>query len=393
MKLSRELINLKYMKNKLDLTIVPPTFNEKGNVNPLLDTIEKTFKNKKVDYEVLFVDDSSDETPEVIEKEIKTRKGMNIRMIHRPKNRRTGLATAFIEGFEKAKGDYICCIDSDLQHPPQKIYDLYQKAIKDQAEIVFGTRYTKGGSAEGLGSLKTFYGIYRRAVSMGLKYFTQILFIPARKTSDPLGGFFLLKKSILKGAKLYPRGFKISVEVLMRTEHNKVSEVPYKFLARENDDSKATLKQGLEFFKHLWNIFRTIPEAARFLKFCIVGGSGVLVNLGTLFLLVEFFHFGKNSGWAAAVILSIFTNYFLNSIFTYGDKKSETRNESMRRVTIYYAISFFTMIFNFLVYKSLMNFGVYYIFSAFVGILAATILNFVLVTKLVWRLRIRASKR
>jgi dolichol-phosphate mannosyltransferase len=381
------------MNKKINLTIVPPTFNEKGNVKPLLNAIEKTFKNRKVNYEVLFVDDSSDETPEVIQKEIKNRKNMNIRMIHRPKERRTGLATAFIEGFEDAKGEYICCIDSDLQHPPEKIYDLYQKAIEDGAEIVFGTRYTKGGSAEGLGSLKTFYGIYRRAVSMGLKYFTQIIFIPTRQTSDPLGGFFLLKKNILKGAKLYPRGFKISVEVLMRTKHNKVSEVPYKFLARENDDSKATIKQGMEFFKHLWNIFTTIPEAARFLKFCIVGGSGVFVNLGTLFVLVEFFHFGKTTGWALAVILSIFTNYFLNSIFTYGDKKSETRNESMRRVLFYYLISFFTMFFNFLVYQSLLNFGVYYLLGAFAGILAATILNFILVTKIVWRLRIRAKKK
>lgn len=381
------------MNKKINLTIVPPTFNEKGNVKPLLNAIEKTFKNKKINYEVLFVDDSSDETPEVIQKEIKDRKNMNIRMIHRPKERRTGLATAFIEGFKDARGEYICCIDSDLQHPPEKIYDLYQKAIEDGAEIVFGTRYTKGGSAEGLGSLKTFYGIYRRAVSMGLKYFTQIIFIPARQTSDPLGGFFLLKKSILKGAELYPRGFKISVEVLMRTKHNKVSEVPYKFLARENDDSKATLKQGMEFFKHLWNIFTTIPEAARFLKFCIVGGSGVFVNLGTLFVLVEFFHFGKTTGWALAVILSIFTNYFLNSIFTYGDKKSETRNESMRRVLFYYLISFFTMFFNFLVYQSLLNFGVYYLLGAFAGILAATILNFILVTKIVWRLRIRTNKK
>jgi dolichol-phosphate mannosyltransferase len=381
------------MNKKINLTIVPPTFNEKGNVKPLLNAIEKTFKNKKINYEVLFVDDSSDETPEVIQKEIKDRKNMNIRMIHRPKERRTGLATAFIEGFEDAKGEYICCIDSDLQHPPEKIYNLYQKAIEDRAEIVFGTRYTKGGSAEGLGSLKTFYGIYRRTVSMGLKYFTQIIFIPTRQTSDPLGGFFLLKKSILKGAKLYPRGFKISVEVLMRTKHNKVSEVPYKFLARENDDSKATLKQGMEFFKHLWNIFTTIPEAARFLKFCIVGGSGVFVNLGTLFVLVEFFHFGKTTGWALAVILSIFTNYFLNSIFTYGDKKSETRNESMRRVLFYYLISFFTMFFNFLVYQSLLNFGVYYLLGAFAGILTATVLNFILVTKIVWRLRIRAKKK
>ncbi len=381
------------MNNKCDLTIVPPTFNEKDNIKPLLDMIGRAMKNKKIDYEVLFVDDSSDETPEVIEKEIKNRKNIQVRMIHRPKKRRTGLATAFIEGFEKARGEYICCIDSDLQHPPQIIPKLFEKALGDQAEIVFGTRYVKGGSAEGLGSLKTFYGVYRRAVSLGVKYFTQILFIPARQTSDPLGGLFLLKKSILKGVKLSPVGFKISVEVLMRTKHNKVSEVPYAFLARENDDSKATMKQGLEFFKHMWLIFTTIPEAGRFLKFCIVGGSGVFVNLGVLYGLVEFYEMNENFAWAIAVILSIFSNYLLNSLFTYSDKKSETRNESMRRIFIYYIISFLTMILNFLVYRLIINFGLHYIFGAFVGILAATILNFVLVTELVWRLKINVNNQ
>ncbi len=377
------------MKTKIDLTIVPPTFNEKDNVGPLLSAIGRVMKNKKINYEVLFVDDSTDETPEVIKKEIKARKDMNIGMIHRPKKRRTGLATAFIEGFEKARGEYVCCIDSDLQHPPEVIPRLYKKAIDDEAEIVFGSRYMKGGSAEGLGTFKTFYGIYRRLVSLGVKYFSQILFIPTRQTSDPMGGLFIFKKTILKGAKLSPVGFKISVEVLMRTKHNKVSEIPYKFLKRENDDSKATLNQGLEFFKHMWNIFTTVPEAGRFLKFCIVGGSGVFVNLGVLYGLVEFYDVGKNMAWATAVIISIFTNYFLNSLFTYSDKKSATRNESMRRIVIYYLISFFTMFFNFLVYRSMINFGFYYIIGAFAGIVAAMVMNFVLVTKLVWKLRIR----
>lgn len=204
-----------------------------------------------------------------------------------------------------------------------------------------------------------------------------------------MGGLFIFKKTILKGAKLSPVGFKISVEVLMRTKHNKVSEVPYKFLKRENDDSKATLNQGLEFFKHMWNIFTTVPEAGRFLKFCIVGGSGVFVNLGILYGLVEFYDIGKNTAWAVAVVISIFTNYFLNSLFTYSDKKSATRNESMRRIVIYYLISFFTMFFNFLVYRSMINFGFYYVIGAFAGIVAAMVMNFILVTKLVWRLRIR----
>lgn len=372
--------------DKNALTIILPTFNEKDNVGPILQGIKNTMNGKGISFDVLFVDDSSDETPEEINKQIQINSDVNIQMIHRPKEERTGLATAFIEGFKKAQGDYICCLDSDLQHPPSIIPALFEKIVEKKADISVATRYTKGGSAEGLGSLKTFYGVYRRAVSLGFKYFTQIIFIPTRKTSDPLGGFFLFKKSILDGVELYPKGFKILVEVLMRANFDKVVEVPYTFLARENDESKATLKQGLEFFKHLWNIFFTVPEAGRFVKFCIVGGSGVVVNIGILYFLVEFYDLNKNVAWAIAVVLSILTNYVLNTLFTYGDKKSPTRKESLRRVTLYYLISFFSMIFNWVVFTGVMYFGIHYVVAAFLGILVATAINFILVTKLVWRL-------
>ncbi len=370
-----------------DLTIILPTFNEKGNVGPILQDIKNVMKGRYVSFDVLFVDDSSDDTPEEIEKQKRENPELEINTIHRSKENRTGLATAFIEGFKKAQGKYICCMDSDLQHPPSTIPELYKKIIEEDADLSVATRYIKGGSAEGLGSLKTFYGIYRRAVSLGFKYFTQILFIPTRKTSDPLGGFFLFKKSILDNVNLSPKGFKILVEVLMRANVSKTVEVPYTFLVRENDDSKATLKQGLEFFKHLWHIFLTVPEAGRFIKFCIVGGSGVIVNIGILYLLVEFYDFGEHFAWAIAVVLSIFTNYIFNTLFTYSDKRSSTQKESLRRVTLYYLISFFSIIFNWLVFAGTMEYlGFHYVIAAFLGVIAATAINFILVTKVVWRL-------
>lgn len=374
------------MKNNAKiLTIALPTFNEKDNVIPLLNKIKDAFEEKEYDYEILFIDDSTDETPDIIKKQMKIDE--HIRLIHRMGKERTGLATAFIRGFKEAQGEYICCLDSDLQHPPEKIPQLLKTAITDNADIVAATRYAKGGSAEGLGSLRTFYGIYRRLVSLGMKYFTQILFIPTRKTSDPLGGFFLFKKSLLENKTLQPKGFKILVEILMRTDHQKVSEIPYVFLSRENDDSKATLGQGWEFFKHLWFIFRTVPEAGRFLKFCLVGGSGVIVNLGVLFVLVEFFSFGENTAWFFAVILSIFSNFILNNIFTYSDKKSPSRGESIRRLSYFYITSLFGMILNFLTYRASINLGLHYMLAALVGILAATFLNFYLATKVVWRIK------
>lgn len=367
------------MESEKLFTIILPTFNEKDNVPPLLDQLASVFQHTQYEYEILFIDDSTDNTPEIIQQRIQH--NPSIRMIHRTGAERTGLATAFIRGFEEAKGKYICCMDSDLQHPPETIKPLVEKALAKDADIVVATRYIKGGSAEGLGNL------YRRLVSIGLKYFTQIIFIPTRYTTDPGSGFFIFKKGILENIILQPRGFKILIEILMRARYDgsKVFEVPYKFLPRENDTSKASVKQGLEFLKHLWFIFRTVPEAGRFVKFCLVGSSGVVINLGLLYLLVEFAGLGKNVSWVMAVLISIFSNYFLNTSFTYSDKRSSTRSASVRRVMHYYLISLAVMGFNFLIYRSGVNLGLHYIAAAFIGILVSTLLSFFLVTKLIWK--------
>lgn len=370
-----------------DLTILLPTFNEKRNVLPLVEKLTKSLQDKKWNYEILFVDDSSDETPKIIRELVK--KNPQISLFHREKEQRTGLATAFLDGFKRAQGEYICCMDSDLQHPPETVPLLFQKALDEKADLVIATRYTKGGSAIGLGSLKTFYGCYRRLVSLGFKYFTQILFIQARKTSDPLGGFFLLKKDLVKNIYFQPKGFKILVEILMRTNPSKVAEVPYVFLVRENDQSKASLKQGLEFLKHLWIIFKSVPEAGRFIKFCLVGFSGVGVNLGLLLLLVEVFHWSHNWAWFWSVITSILSNFILNNLFTYSDRRLPSRNESLKRVVYYYLTSFLGMGVNFIFYWIIKDFfGIHYLLAAFIGVIAATLVNFYLATKVVWRIKI-----
>lgn len=371
------------MKN---LTVLLPTFNEKGNVVPLVEALASSLQEKNWDYEILFVDDSSDETPEIIRS--LAEKNPQISLLHREKEERTGLATAFLDGFKVAQGEYICCMDSDLQHPPQTVPLLLQKALDEKADLVVATRYVKGGSAIGLGSLKTFYGFYRRLVSLGFKYFTQILFIPTRKASDPLGGFFLLKKDLVKDIYFQPKGFKILVEILMRTKPQKVAEVPYTFLARENDQSKASLKQGLEFLKHLWIIFKTVPEAGRFIKFCLVGLSGVLVNLGVLFFLVESLDWNENGAWFWSVIISIFTNFILNNLFTYSDRQSPSRQESLKRVAYYYGTSFLGMGVNFVFYWGAKEIGFHYLLAALIGVIAATLVNFYLATKVVWKIKV-----
>lgn len=240
------------MTSSLKLSIILPTLNERDNILPLLLAIEASLIGQ--DYEILFVDDSTDDTPHIIRQQ--TPKNSRIRIIQRAKKDQTGLATAFICGFQEARGEYLCCLDSDLQHPPQTIPLLLEKALRQKADIVIATRYATGASAKGLGNF------YRRFVSLGTKHLVQLVFTPTRLTSDPGSGFFIFRKSILSNVILEPRGFKILIEILMRGHYdrNKVFDFPYQFLYRKNNFRKASWRQGWEFFRHLWHIFHTTPQ-------------------------------------------------------------------------------------------------------------------------------------
>lgn len=362
------------MKSPL-LTIVLPTFNEAANVKSLLFAIRETLQSDVV-YEILFVDDSSDETPNIIKTEII--EDSRVRMIHREPENRTGLATAFVLGFNDAKGKYICCMDSDLQHPPEEIRTLLQKIVAEGDDIVVASRYILGGNADGLG------GVYRKFVSVASKYFAQIILEPTRRSSDPGSGFFIFRKSILERVQLSPRGFKILIEILVKTNTERVTEVPIKFLKRENDESKASIKQGIEFLKHLWRLFYTVPHAGRFIKFGFVGSIGVVVNLGTLYLLVERYGANLYATWLVAVLLSILSNFVLNALITYSDRPVSGVLNYVHRLGTYYLFSLGAIVINFIIYHSVLSLGLHYLIAATAGILVATLINFAFASSVVW---------
>ena len=225
------------------LTIILPTYNEAANVRPLLAAIDAAL-GSDIAYEILFVDDSNDETPNIITAYMQ--KDERVRLIHRSPENRSGLATACARGFQEARGTYVCCMDADLQHPPEVINMLLKKLVTGDNDIVIASRYVPGGNADGLISA------YRKFVSYVLKYVVHLFLEPTRQSSDPGSGFFIFRKSILNDATLSPRGFKILIELLVKTNTTRVSEVPVQFLKRESNESKATLRQGVEFLKHLW---------------------------------------------------------------------------------------------------------------------------------------------
>jgi len=234
---------------EIEFTIILPTFNESRNVVPILEAVSSALKDFPYSYEILFVDDSSDDTPKVIRENIK--KYSNIGLLHRSKSKRTGLATAFVAGFAKARGKYIFCMDSDLQHSPKEIVPMAKRIVEHTDDLVVGSRYIPGGSPEGLG------GKYRIIISRFVTRFSAwILLPPTRKSTDPGAGMFVVRRDLIESVyfeNLY--GFKILIDILTRVPNARVSEHPIVFEKRANEESKATLKQGMYFFFHIFALF------------------------------------------------------------------------------------------------------------------------------------------
>jgi dolichol-phosphate mannosyltransferase len=165
------------------LTLVIPTRNEAGNVPRLVREIREALAG--VDYRVVFVDDSTDETPTVIH--ALSEEDGRISLIHRASAEQDGgLSTAVATGMDAVANEsaYTCVMDADLQHPPEKVRELLEKAQSTAADVVVASRYARGGSYGGLP------GPVRKAISVGSKYLARIVFKEARKTNDPMMGFF-----------------------------------------------------------------------------------------------------------------------------------------------------------------------------------------------------------
>ncbi len=262
-----------------DLTVVVPTRNERENVRPLLKAIEQALPAQSV--EVIFVDDSDDETPAIIEEvalELASTH-VHVSLEHRPKGpgREGGLATAVVRGMERARAEYVAVIDADLQHPPEQLRVFYDQAKAQDLDLVLASRYIKGGSYQGLN------GIGRLLVSLSLKWTAKLAFPEhLMRVSDPLGGFFLLRRSLLTEVVLRPVGYKILLEILLRCHWKNLREVPYSFQARANGQSKASIRQGLLVLQHIWRLFCEIPAAGRMWKI-----SGLLL-MNALFTVALF---------------------------------------------------------------------------------------------------------
>jgi dolichol-phosphate mannosyltransferase len=240
------------------VTVVVPTRNERHNVALLLRRLESIRPDLRL--EVLFIDDSSDDTPRVIEAQAR-RCSRTVSLIHRPEGERTGgLGGAVRTGLLAARSDLVCVMDADLQHPPELLEALIDEASRSRADVVIASRYRERGD---VGELSAF----RLAVSRGSTMLAKALFPRRlRSVSDPMSGFFLVRRSAVDPGRFEPKGFKILLEILVSGGALVTSEVPFRFGERHYGDSKASWHEGVTYVRRLAELRiedRWRPIAAR----------------------------------------------------------------------------------------------------------------------------------
>ncbi|MDD5171470.1 MAG: polyprenol monophosphomannose synthase [Candidatus ainarchaeum sp.] len=218
------------------LSIIIPTYNERDNIIPLLSRLEKSL-NKE--HEVIFVDDNSpDGTASCVEEAMKTYRC--VRLLKRKKKQ--GLTAAIVAGAAAAKGGYLVIMDSDISHPPEKVPALV--SALDNHDLVIGSRMLEGG---GVAS----WPFHRKIISIGADFLARAML--GVSVSDPMSGFFAIRKEVFKKTKFRTRGYKILLNILADNPRIRISEVPYVFSDRHSGRTK--LGAG-EIFTYVLDIIR-----------------------------------------------------------------------------------------------------------------------------------------
>lgn len=254
------------------LTVIVPTFNEAENVELLVSQLNAHLDG--VDAEILFVDDSTDNTTTQITA-VAADSAVPVRLLHRevPEGR---LAGAVVAGIEAAASPWVIVMDGDLQHPPSAVPALYRQALLGTSDVVVASRYAEGGTAGGLENR------FRRLVSTWSGRSAKALF-PRRLAgcSDPMSGFFAVRRDAVRLDQVTRCGYKILLALLVH-RRLAVSEVPFTFGERNAGQSKASLREGLRYLR-LLALLRSGPG----LLFALVGASGVLPNLAVFAILTR----------------------------------------------------------------------------------------------------------
>ena len=309
------------MENQI--SIIVPTYNEAENICDIIKSIKSNLS--EVNAEIIVVDDDSpDGTGTIVDEYIQStiqKDRHSVSIIHR-KNR-NGLSAAILNGVESSKGEVVVVMDSDFSHPPDVIPKMLDKIEKTQCDVVIASRYVQGGGIQG-------WPVKRKLIS---KAATEI----AKKglgvkAKDPMSGFFAFKKNLIKNISFDAIGYKMLLELLVKTADVNIQEIPYTFTDRKFGTSKLGSSTILDYCKSVWKLYRYGKEAAKkerrlsvkFLskaaRFFTVGASGLGVNYLASILFSTSLDLWYIHSTVIGILFAITSNFFLHKYWTFGDR-------------------------------------------------------------------------
>jgi dolichol-phosphate mannosyltransferase len=223
-----------------DVSIVVPTYNEAGRIAELVDSVFAVYRSHGINGELVVVDDNSPDGTGRIAESLTGR--YRLIVVHRPG--KLGLGSAVMEGFRAASAETVGVMDADFSHPPHALPHLLEHMRLTGADVIVGSRYIEHGAAEN-------WPLARLLMSR----IACVLAWPLTPVRDATSGFFLIRRRIIEGVEIQAGGFKILLELLVRSPVRTVAEVPYIFVDRTTGQSKMNLREAMGYFAQLRQLY------------------------------------------------------------------------------------------------------------------------------------------
>ncbi|MEM6518527.1 MAG: glycosyltransferase [Cyanobacteria bacterium P01_C01_bin.70] len=377
------------LTGRLLCSLIIPTFNEAENLETLIQQLTITLNSAIPNqYELIVIDDDSGDQTWQVGLAL-TKAFPHLKVMRRVGEK--GLSSAVIRGWQVAQGEILGVIDADLQHPPHVLLELIAK-VRDGADLAVGSRHVEGGGVSQ-------WNIMRRFLSRGAQVLG-LLILPnvVGRVSDPMSGYFVCRREAIAGTELNPKGYKILLEVIGRGNIQIIDEAGYVFQERTAGASKVTWKQYFEYIHHLLRlrnrnriskIHRTFPAKA-FLRFAIVGLSGVFVDMTILYLLHTVLGLPLTRSKILSAEVAILNNFIWNDLWTFASISREQKGwqPRIKRFLKFNAICLAGLALNVLILNLVYNlvFGQQWAYLAnLMAIGLVTLWNFWLNLKLSWR--------
>jgi dolichol-phosphate mannosyltransferase len=306
--------------DSMKIVIIVPTYNERENIGRLIGALQQQFQGVPAhDMIILLVDDHSpDGTEEIVRQEME-----RYDIVHLLTGEKSGLGAAYILGMEYAlsalQADAVFEMDADFSHKPEDVPRMIA-ALDEGNDFVIGSRYVRGGMIPGeWGLLRRMNSLFGNLVARYLAGLYRI-----RDCTAPFRAIrsSTLRKTDLRRLKVQGYAFQVALLHAAVTNGAIVKEIPVQSIDRTQGESKLELSDIIEFILNAWWI--RLQSLKTFIQFCVVGTSGVVINLGC-FTMLLWFGLNKYIASPVTIDISILWNFLLNDYWTFRRKNAREK--------------------------------------------------------------------